>query len=148
MDTSAEPENVYIGSYSDGQKRPSFYDLIPKQMTALKINIDLTNPSYVLPFKNMIYIVEETDNGQLVTIDKEFNVIKTLPTQGNDPCHISINHAGTRLVVTNYSTGSFAMYALDKDGVPTKMISFVMHEGHSKNPDRQEGPHPHCSLFS
>lgn len=65
-----EPSDVYIGSYSDGQKRPSFYDLIPRDMAALKINIDLINPSYVLPFKNMIYIVEETDNGQLVTIDK------------------------------------------------------------------------------
>ncbi len=56
----SEPANVYIGSYSDGQKRPSFYDLIPKEMTALKINIDLINPSYVLPYKNMIYIVEES----------------------------------------------------------------------------------------
>ena len=88
------------------------------------------------------------DDGQLVAIDSAFNVIKTLPTNGNDPCHISINNAGTRLVVTNYSSGSFAMYGLNKDGVPTKMLSFVMHEGHGKNPDRQEGPHPHCSLFS
>ncbi len=40
------------------------------------------------------------------------------------------------------------MYGLDGQGVPTKILSFVMHEGHGSNPDRQEGPHPHGSLFS
>ena len=40
------------------------------------------------------------------------------------------------------------MYALDQNGVPTKILSLVMHEGHGASPDRQEGPHPHCSLFS
>lgn len=143
-----EPDHVYIGSYSDGEKRPSFYDLIPKEMAALKININLVNPSFVLPYKNVIYIVEETEDGRLVTIDSSYAIKSILPTNGNDPCHISINNAGNRLVVTNYSSGSFAVYELDQEGVPTKMVHFVMHEGHGSNPSRQEGPHPHSSVFS
>ena len=82
---------------------------------------------------NFIYLVEETENGRLVTLDHQFQIKSILPTQGNDPCHICINHRGDRLVVTNYSSGSFAVYEL-KDGIPTKMIHFVMHDGSGPNP--------------
>lgn len=39
------------------------------------------------------------------------------------------------------------MYEI-KDRLFGKMLSFVMHEGSSINPDRQASPHPHCTLFS
>lgn len=72
---------------------------------------------------------------------------KTVQTNGNDPCHISINYKGNRIVVVNYSSGSFIMYEL-VDNLMAKMCCFVMHEGSSTNPDRQASPHPHCSVFA
>lgn len=80
-------------------------------------------------------------------IDPEYNLKQTVETNGNDPCHISTNSDNNRIVVTNYSSGSFIMYEL-KNGLLGKMLAFVMHEGSSVNPDRQSSPHPHCSLFS
>lgn len=74
-------------------------------------------------------------------------MIKTHDTNGNDPCHISINEAGNRLVVTNYSSGSFIMYKLT-NFIPEEVSAFVLHEGSSINPERQSSPHPHCSTFS
>lgn len=53
----SEPEHVYIGSYSDAQKIPSIYDLVTKDMTALKINIPLVNPSYVYSRNKLLYAV-------------------------------------------------------------------------------------------
>lgn len=51
--------------------------------------------------------------------------------------------------MANYSSGSVAVYLLDGNGVLVKMINFLVHEGHSNVvKDRQEAPHPHCSLAS
>lgn len=51
---------------------------------------------------------------------------KTEETNGNDPCHISMNKAGNRLVVSNYSSGSFIMYEI-KNGIPSSVSAFVAH---------------------
>mgnify|MGYP000073658842 CR=1 FL=1 len=88
-----------------------------------------------------------TVDGNLVAIDKEYNIKKKFSTAGNDPCHISMNHSGDVIVVTNYSSGSFAMFEL-LEGLPVNLSHFVMHEGNSTNPQRQQSPHPHSSLFS
>lgn len=116
-------------------------------MTALKLNIPLLNPSYVLIRNTWIYVVEETNNGRLNLIDDKYNLVTSVLTYGNDPCHIRVNARANRIVVTNYSSGSFVMYEL-RDGKFGKMMAYVMHEGSSVNPDRQASPHPHCSLFS
>lgn len=55
--TVSEPEHAFIGSYSNAQKQPSLYDLVTKDMTALKLNIPLVNPSYVYVRNKFIYVV-------------------------------------------------------------------------------------------
>lgn len=72
--------------------------------------------------------------------------MQTVFTNGNDPCHIAMNDDGTLISVTNYSSGSFIVFSI-KDNKFSKLFSFVMHEGSSVNPDRQESPHPHSSIF-
>lgn len=49
--------------------------------------------------------------------------------------------------MTNYSSGSFAVFGLE-NLKPKNIVSFVMHEGSSTNALRQQSPHPHCSLFT
>lgn len=95
-------------------------------MAALKLNIPLMNPSYVLVHNGFTYTVEECNNGRLNVIDGEYNLRQTVQTYGNDPCHIAVNRSGTRIVVANYSSGSFIMYEL-KDGMIGKMLAFVVH---------------------
>ena len=53
-----EHEHVYIGSYTDNQNQPGIYDLVTRDLTALKINIPCVNPSYVLFRKKYLYVVE------------------------------------------------------------------------------------------
>lgn len=43
-------------------------------------------------------------------MDRDYNIVKTIDTNGDDPCHIAINSKGSRLVVTNYCSGSFIIY--------------------------------------
>jgi 6-phosphogluconolactonase len=82
-------------------------------MTALKIKTPLTNPSYVLIHNSFIYVVEETNGGRLTVLSsKTYEILKSVPTSGNDPCHISMNSIGNLIVATNYSSGSFIMYRI------------------------------------
>lgn len=68
-------------------------------------------------------------------------------TMGDDPCHLSIDETGTFLVACNYTSGSAIIYQLINH-IPAKLHSFIVHEGHSNNPDRQASPHCHSSVFS
>lgn len=52
-----EHQHVYIGSYTDNQNQPGIYDLLTRDLTALKINIPVVNPSYVLARKKLLYVV-------------------------------------------------------------------------------------------
>lgn len=79
-------------------------------MAALKINVPVVNPSFVITHDKFMYFVEETKRGRLNVMDSQYNIIKTAQTFGDDPCHINLNNKGNRIVVTNYSSGSFIMY--------------------------------------
>lgn len=105
-------DDVYIGSYTDNQKVPGVYDLIPKDMTVAKINVPLVNPSFILIRNNFMYAVEEVNNGRINVIDSQHKLIKTILSYGDGPCHLSMNEIGNRLVVTNYSNSTVVMYGL------------------------------------
>jgi 6-phosphogluconolactonase len=76
-------------------------------------------------------------------------LLSQLSTQGRSACHISIDRSKRFLFVTNYSSGDFAVFLLEKDGSLLKLINFLRHDGASGViPDRQEAPHPHCTVTS
>jgi 6-phosphogluconolactonase len=66
---------------------------------------------------------------------------------GDDPCHLSLDHTANFIVATNYTSGSAIVYKLVSH-LPTQVHSFIVHEGHGPNPDRQASAHCHSSTFS
>lgn len=80
-------------------------------------------------------------------MDRTYKVVAKVPTMGDDPCHLSVDGASDHLVATNYTSGSVIVYKLIKN-LPTKVHSFMVHEGHSTDPVRQASPHAHSSTFS
>ncbi len=69
-------------------------------------------------------------------------------TRGNHPCHLAFDPTARWLVVSNYTSGSVAVFPLEADGSLGMMSDFVQHAGHSVNPQRQEGPHAHSATFA
>ena len=67
---------------------------------------------------------------------------------GSAACYLDVDPTGKAVVVANYSTGSVASFPVREDGSLDKAASFVQHKGSGVNPDRQEGPHAHCFVFS
>ena len=80
-------------------------------------------------------------------MDKTFKVLAKMPTMGDDPCHLTVDPSGGYIVASNYTSGSFIVYRL-VNHLPTSVHSFVVHEGHSNDPERQVSPHAHSAVFS
>jgi len=94
------------------------------------------------------YLVREKAQGRLIATDRAGRILADLSSGGDDPCHVAIDRTGARLAIANYSSGTVAVYPIDRrSGVPGAP---VVRQQAGKGPDsgRQEGPHAHWVGFS
>ena len=150
----------YAGGYAKpGEGGICRYSLDPEtgDCTLLSECVLLENPSYLLrhPQKDVLYAVEELQpEGNVVALsvnDGELQKLCSFPTGGADPCHLSLSPEGQFLFVSNYTSGSLAVFRLDNDGVPVGRSDFVQHtmtarEKEGANPARQGSAHVHFAL--
>lgn len=69
-------------------------------------------------------------------------------TKGTDPCFLAFDKEERFLYVTNFTSGSVAVFPVEgKKGIG-KMVQFFRHQGSSLNPIRQSGAHPHSAVFA
>jgi 6-phosphogluconolactonase len=123
----------------------------------------IVNPSFLAlhPALGVLYAVSETaaaSDGTTGTVHAmriersddrvRFTPHGHRPTGGENPCHVAIHPEGHTLVVVNYSGGTVTAYPLAADGAIGAAEPSFEHAGSGPNPQRQEGPHPHSSLFS
>ena len=141
---------MYIGGY--GTRSICRVRLDDGRMSLLGC-FDAVNASY-LCFSGdgkTLYAVGETrrfrgaDGGsvQSYAIGEEGSLKQTsmAPTRGMDPCHLTVT--GNVLLVSNYSSGSLSRFLLEPDGTIGDALPLILHEGHGRDPLRQEGPHVH-----
>ncbi len=67
-------------------------------------------------------------------------------TGGTDGCFVSLAAGGRYLLAANYSSGSLAVFPVDKAGNVESASCFFQHKGSSVDPLRQEGPHVHFAM--
>ena len=107
------------------------------------------SPSFLLrhPGHPVLYAVNELDDGQVsafsVTPDGALTALGRWSSGGADPCHLGLDTAGQHLLIANYTSGTVTAHVLDESGVPTGRYHAIAHSGHSKDPERQAGPHAH-----
>ena len=119
----------------------------------------LINPSFFCTDegRRRIYAVSETHSfrggfgGSVseIAYDRDLNmeIRNTLETEGADPCHAELSPDGSVLAVSNYSGGSLTVYRVAEDGSLTGEKKVFRHEGRGVNPQRQEKPHVHSTVF-
>ena len=166
---------VYVGTYTDpikfgtGQifegKGKGIYllelDLAAGELKALETFTNIVNPSYLAINKEggFLYAVNELKEYQgkasgsvsafkMSKTDGKLTFINTQPTNGTDPCHVELNREGTKLFVSNFMSGSVAVFPIRADGSIGEISQFIQHAGSSVNPARQSGPHAHSLVFS
>lgn len=144
-------KRIYVGSYSKGCDEGIAQLLFDAKKCSLQRTFGfrgIVNPSFVLCNGAMLYAVEEVvPQGCLHVLQiKEHSLVHmlSLPTYGADPCHISLFSKRKMLLVSNYSSGSLAVYQLSKEGMPT-FLQVIQHEGCGPDPLRQQCAHIHFS---
>lgn len=149
----AEAFHVYIGT---GAEHIYMMELNSStgQLRLLGEATEAQRPGFLAlhPRVPVLYAVESADGGSVCAyrIDDDtgrLTRINRRSSKGNGPCHVAVSPECGHVAVANYGSGSTATIPIDAEGVLGEGGGFAQHEGHSVNPQRQEGPHAHSVTF-
>jgi 6-phosphogluconolactonase len=157
----SKPVYMLVGTYTTGTSTGFYLYRFNARTGAATLagSAATANPSYVCvsPNKKMVYAVNELgrDKGPGTVTAFSFNIRDTSfrnlgsqPTGGDDPCYITTDKTGKWVIAGNYSGGNFSVFPVKKDGSLGASVTTINHEGKGANPQRQEKPHVHCTVFS
>jgi 6-phosphogluconolactonase len=160
---------VYIGTYTANDSTPTGskglyayrFNSGTGDIESLGLVAQAEQPSFIAadPTGKFLYAVNETDTYQgqpsggvsSFSINRTSGMLKFLnefPSRGASPAHITVDHSGKYVVVSNYNGGSLAVFPIQPDGRLADATAFVQHHGSSVNKDRQAGPHVHQAILS
>jgi len=149
--------NWFVGTYSKRNSKGIYLLDLDETNGELQIlkdfeSISPLNPSFLeFDKNNNLYSVGESEApnpGVVVSYRFSKNQLEKLSqvfTNGNNPCHLSINNANNFLVAVNYSSGDFSTYKVLNGKL--KFIEKISHNGSSINNLRQNEPHAHSINF-
>ncbi len=80
--------------------------------------------------------------------DGALSELNTLSADGMATCYTVAAPGGKFIYAANYSSSTFAEFALRADGSLDRLTRLVGHEGRGVNPQRQEKAHPHFTNFT
>ncbi|HJS18324.1 MAG TPA: lactonase family protein [Anaerolineales bacterium] len=155
---------IFVGTYTEpeGSTSEGVYvyrmDSSSGKLTFETVK-NMINPSYleVHPQSGFLYTVNEVQKFEgksgggvtALSIDSETfdsSLLNKQPSEGEDPCYISIDRTGRYALVANYTSGSLAMLPIGSDGRLGPASQVIRHSGASIHPVRQSSPHAHCIL--
>ncbi|MFC2126514.1 lactonase family protein [Bacteroidota bacterium] len=157
-------EYIYVGTFSGDVEKGIYvyeFDRYAGTLSLIQTLGGMTNPTYleIHPNGKFLYSVnrntvneeEEWGSVSAYSIDQASGKlihINDQSSQGNAPCHMSIDSQGRLVFIANYGSGSVAAYPILEDGSIEPASKFVQHTGSSVRGERQQGPHAHCSVVS
>jgi 6-phosphogluconolactonase len=150
---------VYIGTYTDKNSEGIYrFEMDPAtgKLTSRALATKASNPSFLAihPNQRFLYAVSEisTFGGKksgaisAFAIDRQtgdLSLLNQQPSGGDGPCHLVVDKQGKNVLATNYGGGSVCVLPIQDDGRLGEATAFQQHQGHSVDPQRQEGPHAH-----
>lgn len=121
----AQNTPLYIGTYTDGYSEGIYkldFNQNTGQLSNLQLAISTQNPSFITYSRNKkyIYAVSESLGGSVSSFKIRENghlkFLNKVSSNGEGPCHISLNRQGNKAVVSNYRGGSASIYSIARDG--------------------------------
>jgi 6-phosphogluconolactonase len=159
-DQTPSTYDVLIGTYTNGtstSKGIYVYRLYENngKMAYLNEIDNVSNPSYLTATNDnkFIYAVNEGPAGAVSSftfnpVSGKMVFINQQQTQGADPCYVAVDKDQHNMFIANYSSGSLAVFPLNKDGSIGAISQHIQDSGSGVNKDRQEGPHVHTAVLS
>ena len=154
-------ETVVIGTYtSSGGSRGLYaadWDGDAGVLGAPRLLAELKHPSFLAahPSLPLLYAASETgrfegrESGAVAVIRPGSHgavAVLLRASGGTSPCHVAVDPRGGFLVVSNYSSGTAAVFPL-AEGIPGDPVAVLQLEGRGPDPERQAGPHAHSAFF-
>lgn len=148
----------YTGSYT-GKGKPGIRGFLFEEKSGNVVfqtqNDEVENPSYLCLRTDLktLYCVSETPGKGSV---HSFSILPdgTLchtgeaETSGGYTCHLSVSRDGKYLASAGFESGDIDVFLLKADGSLGCRVFHQRRTGKSIHPDRQAGPHVHCTAFS
>lgn len=156
---------VYVGtaSYSGGPSKTLYlcsFDVETGKLELVGLAAETDNPGFlaVHPTKPYLYAVNEIghfrgrETGAVSSfrIEREsgrLTFLNQVPSLGANPSYVTVNRAGTFVVVASYYGGTITL-AIRDDGSLGEAAARVQESGVGVNPVRQESSHPHSVVLS
>jgi 6-phosphogluconolactonase len=162
------PDNlVYIGTYTERTPNASkgiyaaHFDPATGKLSTPTLVAELENPSFlaVSHDRRFLYAVSELGTADAsgkktgfvaayaIGAGGKITLLNRVPSDGADPCHISVSRTGHTVAVANYTGGSTVSFRVEPDG-SLGTITTDQHVGHGPNKERQEAAHAHSATFA
>jgi len=153
---------LFIGTYTSGQPDQGIfvYTFNSKSGKCKQISeVDsIINPSYlaISPNGKCLYACTDTKmpipgsvtafqfdsiNGQLILLNKQ-------PCGGENPVYVAVHKNNKFVTCANYTGGSVSIFTTNDDGSLNPSAQLIPFTGSSINPERQDKPYIHSSVFS
>ncbi len=155
---------VYVGTYTDQESKGIYayrFNSTTGKLTAVGLAGDSANPSFLSSGSRgrFLYAVNELDSYQgqptgavsAFAVDSasgKLSLLNQVSARDQGPAHITLDHTGKFVFVSNYLRGSMAAFSVLKDGRLGDQVGFVQHKGSSVNQQWQQGPHVHEVVLS
>ncbi|WP_164779758.1 lactonase family protein [Paenibacillus kobensis] len=144
---------LWAGSYNTADNegiRSLAFDASTGVLRSVEGLAGVDNPSFLAYEKetDRLFAVSETSLGEsaVVAFRRESEGLAELnrqPSNGDYPCHLTIDASGKWLLLVNYGGGPVCVYPIANDGSIGPVSDTIKHEGSSVNAERQECSHPH-----
>ena len=152
---------LYVGTYTSGKSEGIYVYNFAPQAGALGDfeSKKSVNPSFVTVDRSrrFLYAVNEVGEYEgkpggyvsafeINSISKNLWFLNQQPTQGADPCHLTVDSKRKVLLVANYTGGNVTALPIRADGSLAPASDLKQHEG-SGPKEQQKGPHAHCVIL-
>ena len=157
---------VYVGTYTGAKTTSKGIYVFKLQggqsptLVPLGLAAETASPSFleIDAARGLLFAVGETDEfeGKPSGIVSAFRIDRTTgrltlinqrPSMGKAPCHLALDSTGRNLLIANYSSGNVSVLPVAADGRLGEPSDVKQHTGSSVNPQRQLGPHAHCTTL-
>lgn len=162
QEKSASTIHVYVGTYTGKGSRGiyllEFEVSSGRWVSRPELAAATENPSFLAwhPNRRVLYAVNELTafRGEPTGAVSAFRVnagrlelLNQQPSQGKDPCHLTVDEKGRNVLVANYTSGTVAVLPVSAEGRLGAATAVRRGSGTGPVRDRQEGPHAHMILL-
>jgi 6-phosphogluconolactonase len=156
-------KHAYIGTYTQSERgeehrKEGIYlcqvDSTTGQLSIQSKAVSNENPGFLRlhPNRRFLYAVNELVKGGVSSFavdpsSGDLTLLNSQATDGVHPCFVQFDPEGKFMLVSNYSSGSLAVFPIRPDGKLDPHSDLVTHVGSGPNLDRQERAHAHSLAF-